>query len=90
MTYNIITKELKMILKNNATGQELTVPEGFSFTVLFFGVFVPLFRADIFGTLIMALAAMLTAGFSWFIFPFFYNKMYIDSLIKKGYSVKEN
>ncbi len=58
---------------------------GFSWTTLFLGVFVPLFRKDWSWTLIMFLAALLTRGLSWLVFPFFYNKMYIKGLLKDGF-----
>jgi hypothetical protein len=76
-------------LKNN-NGHVVTTPTGFSWTTLLFGFFVPLFRGDILWALIMVGAALLTAGISLIVFPFFYNKVYIDSLLKKGYRYAEN
>jgi hypothetical protein len=35
----------------------------------------------------MLLAAAVTSGISLVIFPFFYNKVYIKRLLKKGYKV---
>lgn len=58
---------------------------GFSWTNLFFGFFCPLFRADWKYLLIMILVDCLTFGFSSLIFPFFYNKLYINELLSKGY-----
>lgn len=73
-------------LINKANNHEVIAPTGFSWTTLFFGFFVPLFRGDILWALLMVGAAFISAGISVIIFPFFYNKMYIDSLLKKGYS----
>ena len=67
------------------TGIVKQVKLGFSWTMLFFGVFVPLFRGDIKWFLITLLAAMLTCGVAWFVFPFFYNKVYIKDMIEKGW-----
>ena len=63
---------------------------GFSWTTLFFGFFVPLFRRDFKMFAIMALICIISYKFSIFnwcmlIFPFFYNKMYIKDLLNKGY-----
>lgn len=79
-----------MILKHPTSKQEIEAPEGFSFTVLFFGVFVSLLRGDLIGTFIMFFAAVITGGLSWLVFPFFYNRMYINSLVKKGYVEKSS
>jgi hypothetical protein len=74
-----------VILVNNRTDDVKTVPVGFSFTIIFFGFFVPMVRGDLKGTLI-------GFGFSWLawfvgniIFAFFYNKRYINSLLDSGY-----
>ena len=69
----------------NQYGDVKTVKEGFSWTTFFFGVFVPLSRGDVKWALIMMLVGILSSGLSWFVFPFFYNKVYIDDLISKGY-----
>ena len=61
------------------------VPYGFSWTTLFFGVFVPLYRGDYKWALIMILAGLLTSGLSWFVFPFFYNKSFLKDTIKRGF-----
>lgn len=63
---------------------------GFSWTTLFFGFFVPLFRSDFKMFALMALISIISYKFSIFgwcmlIFPFFYNKMYIKDLLNKGY-----
>lgn len=62
-------------------------PVGFSWTTLFFGPLVCLFRKDWIGLLLMLLIDTLTFGVSIMLFPFFYNKLYIKRLLKKGYKV---
>lgn len=62
-----------------------TIPTGFSWTTLFFGFFVPLFRGDVKYAIIMLLAAICTMGISNLIFPFFYNSTYIRDLLEAGW-----
>lgn len=70
-------------------------PVGFSWTVFFFGFFVPLFRGDWKWALIMS-ATSIIAGIAlygigaWivlFIFAFKYNEWYMNDLKEKGYVV---
>lgn len=76
-----------MIVLRNEFGVTKQVKVGFSWTMLFFGVFVPLFRGDIKWFLITLLIGLLTAGLSWLVFPFFYNKVYLEDLLNSGYKV---
>lgn len=69
----------------NELGQKKIVQEGFSWTVLLFGPFVPLIRGDIKWFLIMLPIFFLTAGISDFVFCFIYNNKYIKDLLEKGY-----
>lgn len=79
---------MKVTLKNEI-GQVKQVKVGFSWTMFFFGFFVPLFRGDWMYMLISIGAAMVTLGISWLVFPFIYNKLYINSLLKKGWKPAE-
>lgn len=74
---------------NPRTGQTREAPVGFSWTTLFFGGFVPLVRSDWKWALISFLLSVVTAGVSWLIFPFVYNKLYIRSLVENGFEAKE-
>ena len=75
------------------SGATKQVKVGFSWTVFFFGMFVPLIRGDLKWAVIMfataSLAAVLTMGFGAFapglIFSFVYNKLYTRDLLEKGY-----
>lgn len=58
---------------------------GFSWTNLFFGFLTPLFRADIKWAIIQFILAIVSYSVSLWVFPFFYNKIYIKSLLNKGY-----
>lgn len=85
---------MKIILRNEA-GMVKEVKKGFSWTVFFFGVFVPLIRGDLkwagIMLLISILAGVVTMGFGAFIpgviFAFKYNKVYMKDLYEKGYRV---
>lgn len=73
------------ILLKNQIGAVKQAPTGFSWTMLFFGVFVPLFRGDFKWFFISLFASIVTFGFSWFVIPFIYNKRYLSNLLESGY-----
>lgn len=75
---------MKMMLKNQI-GATKEIKTGFSWTTLFFGCFPAMFRGDWKWAIIMILAAIVTSGISWLIFPFFYNRLYIKDLLNNGY-----
>ncbi len=76
----------KLILKNPNTGETKMAPVGFSWTTLFFGGFVSLFRTDWIMALVQFGVAIFTFGLSNIVFAFIYNKLYIKSLIfKEGF-----
>lgn len=72
-------------LKNNI-GMVKEAKVGFSWTTLCFGLFVPLLRGDLKNSAIMGIVGLLTCGISWLVFPFFYNKTYINSLLMQGFT----
>ena len=76
---------MKVRLKNNI-GIVKECKIGFSWTNFFFGAFTPAFRGDWKYCGIMVLCAFFTFGISWLVFPFLYNKLYINDLLKKGYT----
>lgn len=78
----------KIYFENPNTGQMKEAPVGFSWTVLFFNFFPPLFRGHWAGFAILILAAIITFGLSSFVFMFIYNKMYVKYLIGEGYKAK--
>lgn len=77
-----------LVMENPNTGYIKHAPVGFSWTVLFFGFFPPLFRNDWKWAIIMLLCAMITMGLSGLVFMFVYNKLYIKDLIGSGFKVK--
>ena len=75
---------MKRMMKNEI-GQIKIVKEGFSWTMLFFGIFVPLYRGDWKWFLIILIANIFTYGWASVVFAFIYNKIYINDLLEKGY-----
>lgn len=80
---SILYLDMKVSLKKNLIKKE--VPVGFSWTVTFFGGFVPLFRGDLKWFFIMILLGTITLGLSKFFFIFCYNKIYIKELLADGW-----
>lgn len=77
---------MQVSLKNSNTGMLKRTKLGFSWTGLFFGVFVPMVRGDWKGFFIWLIVDIVTVGLGWLIFPFVYNKSYIKRLINdKGF-----
>ncbi len=79
-------------LKNPATNQFKQVKAGFSWTMFFFGFWVPLVRGDWKWLIIMLLLDILglfTFGFvtavANIVMSFLYNKLYITDLVANGF-----
>jgi len=77
-----------MTMENPHNGHIKQAPVGFSWTVLLFGFFPPLFRGDWKWVVILLILALLTWGASNVIFAFLYNKIHIRDLIGAGFAVK--
>lgn len=75
-----------MINLKNSIGMIKQCPTGFSWTTLFFGPFVPLFRGDFKWFLIMLVLCPSTGGAASIIFAFIYNKNYIKMLMMQNFS----
>ncbi len=76
----------KLILKNPRNGSIKTAPIGFSWTILFFGFLVPLYRKEWFWTILTLILQVITLGVAAIPLAFCYNKIYIRRLINKGYT----
>lgn len=80
-------------LRHYESGHTIYSEKGFSWTTLFFGCFVPLFRGDLKWFAVMMITGILfaipTMGIGiiipWVVFAFIYNDSYIKDLGKKGY-----
>jgi len=79
----------RIVFEHPVTQEVKEAPVGFSWSTLFLGVFVPLYRGDWKWAIIIFLTNIITLGVSWIVFPFIYNKLYIKEIIKKGYKVKK-
>ena len=77
----------KITFEHPEIGAVRKAPVGFSHTLFWIGPIVALVRRDLKGFLILAGVFFLTSGVSWLVAPFFYNKLYIKRLMKKGYKV---
>ena len=77
-----------IIFEHPQTGRMREAPVGFSWTVLFFGFFPPMFRGDWKYAIVMFLIALVTFGLSHFVFIFIYNRIYIKDLVGEGYKAK--
>ena len=66
------------------------VSYGFSFITLFLGFLIPLIRGDIKWAVIMFIAAICSFGISMLIFPFIYNKLYVNKLLEDGFKPADN
>ena len=75
----------KITLTNEYTGQYKSAPTGFSWTTFFFGCFPALFRGDWKWAAIQFGLALVTAGISWLVMPFIYNKLYLKDLLNSGF-----
>ena len=75
---------MKVFIKNSV-GMTKPVKVGFSWTMLFFGCFVPLFRGDVKWAILSFILALITFGLSWLVMPFIYNKLYIKEMFEKGW-----
>ena len=63
---------------------------GFSWTFLFFGWFVPLFRGELLIALLHFTITVITIGLWQIIFAFLYNKQYTTRLLEKGYVLNDS
>lgn len=80
-----LLKGERFIMYQEATGKSKEVKRGFSFTYLFFGPFVPLFRGHIGGFFLSLFVEIFTCGLAHIILLFCYNGMYINWLAQNGY-----
>lgn len=76
------------VINEIGKGKEITI--GFSWTMFFFGLFVPLFRSDWKWFLILLVVNVIffPTGYPFIpalIFCFFYNKLYARDLYNAGY-----
>ncbi len=79
---------------NQTNGYKKEIPEGFSFTTLFFGTFIPLFRGDFKYTVLMVISDILipigVGLFLRFFWAFTYNDKYLKHFYENGWVDEKN
>ncbi len=80
----------KVIIQHPVNGLTKNGYFGFSWTYLFFGWFVPLFRGELGVAALHLLFTMFTFGFWQLIVCFIYNKQYMTRMLEKGYILKDS
>ena len=78
-----------IIIKHKDTGMMKNGAYGFSWTYLFFGWFVPVFRGELGVAALHALFTFLSFGLWQFIFCFLYNKHYMTRMIEQGWELAD-
>ena len=74
-----------VMLKNDKNGLIKKGFYGYSWTYLFFGWLVPIFRGEIGIGALHLLFAIFSGGIAQIIFSFLYNKQYTQRMIEKGF-----
>lgn len=78
---------LKAMMENKRNGFQRKAPLGFSWTTLFFSGIPAAMRGHWGMAFLQWFLFWVTAGLSWLVFPFIYNRIYFNSLINDGYTV---
>ncbi|MGL5436050.1 MAG: FHA domain-containing protein [Lachnospiraceae bacterium] len=86
----VLLKGERFTMYQAASGKTIQVKRGFSFTYLFFGSFVPLFRGHIAGFFLTFFLNLFTCGIAHWVMVFCYNGMYINWLANSGYTRMDN
>ena len=77
-------------IKHNESGMMKTGYFGFSWTYLFFGWFVPLFRGELGVGALHLLFTAITFGLWQLILCFLYNKQYMTRMLTNGWELARN
>ena len=84
----------QILIKHNKSGVIKYGKYGFSWTYLFFGFFIPLYRGELGVGVLHIIFSMLTLGLSNLIFAFIYNKQFMLRMLTTGWELvgsdKEN
>ena len=82
-----MAKRVQLI--NLETGLMKSGYYGFSWTFLFFGWFVPIFRGELFISLLHFVLTVVTFGLWQVFIAFLYNKQYMSRMLEKGYVIND-
>lgn len=80
----------RILIKHPKTGVIKKGYFGFSWTFLFFGWFVPLFRGEILIALMHFIITIITLGIWQIIIAFLYNKQYMIRQLENGYEIHDD
>jgi hypothetical protein len=78
-----------ILIKNPQNGLLKNGVYGFSWTYLFFGGLVPLFRGEIAIAILHIILSIMTLGISNIIFAFIYNRQYMQRQITQGFKLAD-
>ncbi|MGB2832714.1 MAG: hypothetical protein WBC07_07145 [Methylotenera sp.] len=79
----------KVIIQHPINGLTKNGYYGYSWTYLFFGWLVPLFRGELGVAALHMLFTLFTLGLWQLIVSFLYNKQYMTRMLEKGYVLKD-
>jgi len=79
----------KVIIQHPINGLTKNGYFGYSWTYLFFGWWVPLFRGELGVAALHLLFSIFTLGIWQFVVSFLYNKQYMTRMLEKGYILKD-
>jgi hypothetical protein len=82
---NIMATEIP--IKHTQSGMMKTGLYGFSWTYVFFGFFVPLFRGELVVGALHFIFTVITFGLWWIILCFIYNKQYMTRMLTAGWEL---
>lgn len=74
-------------IKHTQTGMMKTGAYGYSWTYLFFGAFVPIFRGELSIAALHLLFILVTGGIFQIIMSFLYNKQYMTRMLTNGWEL---
>jgi hypothetical protein len=74
-----------VLIKHKESGLVKTGCYGFSWTYLFFGFLVPMFRGEVGIAVLHAILSFMTFGLWWIVCVFIYNKQYMTRMLTSGW-----
>lgn len=80
----------RLVMQNPNSADVKHAPIGFSWTSLFFGPLVPLFRGHYAGFAFWLVASLFTGGLAIAVQAFIYNRRYLMNLVNNGYKVQHS
>ncbi len=86
----LIGLQKKVLIIHEASGIAKDGYVGFSWTYLLFGWFVPVIRGEVGIGLIHLVITFVSFGLSQLIFPFLYNRQYMNRMLTSGWTLDSN